>query len=78
MNIQLLKAADFNKKLREKDCPKDVTVQKICKIARDEKEVRVILDAIWREPLKAKEIIVETLEKNKEIYGFEKMLEEKP
>jgi hypothetical protein len=46
MNIQLLKASDFNSKLRERGVPKEVTVQKICRIARDEKEVREVLEAI--------------------------------
>jgi len=39
INIQLLKASDFNKKLHEHGCPKKLTVQKICEVAKDE-EVR--------------------------------------
>ena len=46
MNIQLLKASDFNKKLRERGCRK-ATVQKICKFAKNEDEVREILEMIW-------------------------------
>ena len=76
MNIQLLKAADFNQKLHEKGCPKKVTVQKICRIAKDEDEVREILDAIWKNPEKGEEILFKALEGNKDIYGFEKMMEE--
>jgi len=77
MEMQLLKAADFNQKLRERGCPGGVTVQKICKVARDEREVREILDGIWKRPEKAEGILTETMERNKDIYGFERMLEEK-
>ena len=77
MNIQLLKAADFNQKLRERGCPKEETVQKICKVARDEDDMRRILQDVWKNPEKSKYILAETVEKNKDVYGFEKMLEEK-
>jgi hypothetical protein len=77
MQMQLLKAADFNEKLREKGCPKGVTVQKVCKIAKNEEEVRELLDAIWKDPEKGEKILAEAVEKNKEIYQFEKMLEQK-
>jgi len=74
MNIQLLKASDFNKKLRERGCRK-ATVQRICRIARNEDEVREILEAIWRNPEKDAEILAETASRNKDLYEFERMLE---
>jgi hypothetical protein len=37
LNITLLKAADFNEKLHEHGCKRDLTIQKICNAARDEK-----------------------------------------
>jgi len=77
MQLQLLKAADFNEKLREKGCPKGVTVQKVCKIAKNEEEVRELLNAIWKEPEKGEEILAEARERNEEIYQFEKKLEQK-
>jgi hypothetical protein len=77
INIQLLKAADFNQKLHEKGCPKKVTVQKVCKIAKDEDDVREILDTLWKNPQRGEEILAEAMEKNKDVYGFERMLEEK-
>lgn len=46
MNIQVLKAADFSK--QERGCTKSVTVQKICRIAKEENEVCEILDDVWR------------------------------
>jgi DNA-binding MarR family transcriptional regulator len=76
MNIQLLKATDFNEKLHQKGCPAQVTVQRICKIAKDEREIRGILDAIWENPGKSEEILSKVAEKNEELYKFEKMLEE--
>ncbi|MFQ6074973.1 MAG: hypothetical protein ACE5Z5_02400 [Candidatus Bathyarchaeia archaeon] len=78
MNIQLLKATDFNEKLREKGVPKAVTVQKICRYARDEKEVREILEAVWENPAKSDDILRKTVLKNQEIYEFEKILELDP
>lgn len=75
MNIQLLKASDFNSKLHERGCPSKITVQKICKIAKDEKQVREILESIWENPRKSEQILETAIEKNKEIYEFEKMLE---
>jgi len=78
MNIQLLKAADFNEKLREREVQKAVTVQKVCRYARDENEVREILEAIWEEPAKSDEILRRTVLKNQEIYMFEKVLELDP
>ena len=74
MNIQLLKPSDFNKKLREHGVDKKVTVQKICKVCRDEKDVRVVLDVIWKKPLKAQEVLAETLNRNQGVFEFEKAL----
>jgi len=77
MNMQLLKGVDFNERLREKGCSAKVTVQKVCKTVRDEEEVRAVFDAIWKDPEKAEEVLGEVMERNKDVYGFEKMLEEK-
>jgi hypothetical protein len=75
INIQLLKAADFNEKLRERGLPKEVTVQSVCRVAKNEKEVRDVLTVIWETPEKSSEIIAKVIDKNKEVYEFEKMLE---
>jgi hypothetical protein len=75
-NIQLLKATDFNSKLHERGCSSKVSVQKVCKIAKDEKQVREILENIWNNPGKSEQILETTIEKNKEVYEFEKLLEE--
>jgi len=75
MNIQLLKAADFNEKLRERGVLKDVMVQRVCRIAKDEKEVREILEAIWENTAKSEEILNKVAEKKEAVYKFEKMLE---
>jgi len=74
INIQLLKAADFNEKLREKGIPKEITVQGVCKAAKDEKEVREMMQAIWESPQKSGEILGKVIETNKDVYDFEKML----
>lgn len=74
MNIELLKPSDFNKKLRERGVPKEVTVQKICRVCRDEKDVRAVLDEIWNKSLKAKEVLAETSTRNQKVFEFEKSL----
>ena len=75
MNLQLLKAADFNEKLRERGISKEVTVQRVCRIAKDEKEVREVLQAIWDSPGKSEDTLAKAIEKNTDVYDFEKMLE---
>ncbi|MGC8849250.1 MAG: hypothetical protein ACP5QI_02115 [Candidatus Bathyarchaeia archaeon] len=75
LNVHLLKASDFNSKLRERGCPSSVTVQRICRLARDEREVREALDAIWRSPDKAEEILAKIAARNLQLYEFERMLE---
>jgi hypothetical protein len=77
MNIQLLKASDFNSKLREHRVPKGVTVQKICRYARNEKEVRKIMDTIWNDPEHGKHVLDEVITMNNDVYEFEKMLEQR-
>lgn len=46
-NLQLVRAAEFNVKRRERGCPKGVTVQNVCRLVRDEDEVRRTLDYVW-------------------------------
>ena len=77
INIQLLKASDFNQKLRERGVPNKVTVQRICRFAKNEEEVRSVLEAVWKDAEKSDELLADIAEKNKEVYAFEKMLEEK-
>jgi len=57
-----------------------VTVQKVCRWARDEDEVRETLDAVCKKPETAVEILEELGRKNEDLYRFEEMLEsrEKP
>ncbi len=74
-NLQLVTAADFNGKLRERGCPKEATVQKVCRASRDEAQVRETLDAIWDKPAEASGAIVELTGKNQDLFRFEKMLE---
>jgi len=75
LNVHLLKASDFNAKLGERGCAPNVTVQRICRLARDEGEVRMALDAIWRSPDRAEDILAGIAARNQELYEFEKMLE---
>lgn len=70
-NLQLITAADFNKMLREKGCPKEATVQKICRAARDEAQVRETLDTFWEKPGEATEALGRLRRDNRDLYRFE-------
>jgi hypothetical protein len=75
INIQLFKASDFNTKLHERRCPSIVTVQKVCRIARDEKEVRQMLDTMWKDPANSQPVLREAEGRNGDLYQFERSLE---
>jgi len=75
MRLQLLRASDFNQKLREKNCPKTVTCQKICKRTKDEEEVRETLDRIWKQPDRSEETLSKLISNNEDLFTFEKRLE---
>jgi uncharacterized membrane-anchored protein YjiN (DUF445 family) len=76
MNIQLLKASDFNKKLKERGCMK-ATVQKICKYAKDENEVREILEAIWKEPEKVRRFCLRLFQRTRKFMSLKRSLKER-
>jgi hypothetical protein len=76
LNVNLLKAADFNEKLHEHGCDSKITVQGVCRLAKDEHEVRQTLEAIWQKTSNAEEILTALSIKNRSLYDFEKMLEE--
>jgi len=73
--LEIITAAKFNEKLREQGIPKKVTAQAVCRVARDEAQVREALDALWKEPERAKEVLSELRAENEDIYRFEEMLE---
>jgi DNA-binding Lrp family transcriptional regulator len=75
MNIQLLRAADFNVKLTERGCNKTVTVQRICRAARNENQVRELLSSVWENPVESEDILNKAIKGNEDVYGFEKILE---
>ena len=74
MGIELIKASDFNQQLQDKGVEKFVTVQKICRRARDEEDVRETITKIWNQPQKARFYLESLITKNKNIYEFEEQL----
>ena len=74
MNVKLLRPADFNERLREHGVEKIVTVQKICRCCRDEKQVRAVIDGIWHQPAKVQEVLSEALGSNQNVFEFERAL----
>ncbi|MCL2643619.1 MAG: hypothetical protein FWD52_08970 [Candidatus Bathyarchaeota archaeon] len=78
IKLELVSAADLNEKFRARGIPKEITVQEICRIAKDEKDVRDTLGLIWEKPASAKNITAQVIAKNRKVYEFEKALEEKP
>jgi hypothetical protein len=73
-NLQLLRASDFNQRLREKGIAKSITVQKICRTTRNEAEVRDVLTKVWERPSKARDVLTHIEEKNYDIYQLEELL----
>jgi hypothetical protein len=61
--------------LRDKGCPKEATVQKVCRAARDEAQVREALDAFWGKPSDATAALGALRRGNQDLYRFEEMLE---
>jgi hypothetical protein len=61
--------------LLEKGCTKAVSVQRICKVARDEREVHEILNAIWEHSNKTEEILEKVAKNNEDIDKLERMLD---
>jgi len=77
-NLQLITAADFNRMLRERGCPREATVQKICRAARDEAQVREALDELdefWERPVDATATLGRLRRDNEDLYRFEEKLE---
>lgn len=74
-SLQIVTSTEFNEKLRERGLPKNLTVQAVCRVARDENQVRRTLDVFWREPERAGEILGEIRDENEDLYKLEEMLE---
>jgi hypothetical protein len=74
MNIKLLRPADFNDKLRDRGVDKKATVQRICRVCKDERDVRLVLDKVWNKPLQAQESLTDASNGNQFIFEFEKAL----
>jgi len=74
MRIELIKASDFNKQLQDKGVEKYVTVQKICRSAKNEDEVRETLTKTWNQPKKARRYLSQLITENKELFKFEESL----
>jgi len=57
--------------------PKTATVQKICRTARDEAQVRETLGSFWDKPGEATEVLGRLRRDNMDLYRFEEKLEAK-
>ncbi|MBD3172978.1 hypothetical protein GF326_10950 [Candidatus Bathyarchaeota archaeon] len=53
-----------------------MTVQKVSRYARDEKQVRETLDQVWVNPEDSRDVLTRLSSENKELFEFEKMMEE--
>jgi len=47
---------------------------KICRVCRDEKDVRIALDEVWDQPKSVGKILTQTLNRNQNVFAFEKVL----
>ena len=73
--LQILTATDFNKKLRERGCDKQVSVQKVCKYSKNEDQVRQSLNEIWANPAEAPKVLADLSKTNEQLFEFEEMME---
>jgi hypothetical protein len=71
----LLRASDFNQKLREHGCGLEASVQRICRACRDEDEVRGLLEELWKIPSNGEKLLADAVEKNRDVYDFEAKLQ---
>jgi hypothetical protein len=76
LNLQLIHPSDLNKQLHERVSDMEITVQRICRITKDENEVRETLTEIWRNPKQARKLLEQLTERNKGLYELEKTMEE--
>ncbi len=51
---------------------KKVAVQKICRVSRNEKNVREALDEIWKNRSKASEILTNVIKRKNKVFEFER------
>lgn len=75
--LQLVTAADFNSRLQNHGVPKVVTAQKICRLSKNEAEVRESIDAVWKQPSGAELVLMELRTRNQDLFKFEERLEGK-
>jgi hypothetical protein len=73
-NIQLIRTADLNEKLRQRGCEASTTVQRICRVCQDEEEVRDVLDGMWLSPHDAVALLNEVALRNQTIFDLEQKL----
>ena len=76
LNLQLIHPSDLNKQLHERVGDTELTVQRICRITRDENEVRSTLTDIWANPKQAQKLLTQLAERNQGFYELEKTMEE--
>ena len=76
LNIEILKASDFNRRLIDRGVDKFVSVQKICRAAKNEEQVRSMFDVIWQKPSEARSTLSEAMQQNADVFAREKEMEE--
>jgi hypothetical protein len=73
-NIQLIRTADLNEKLRQRGCEKSLTVQHLCRVCKDENEVREVLDGVWESTKDATAFLNKVARRNQQIFDLEQKL----
>ena len=75
-NLQLIRIADLNEKLRQRGCVKSITVQRICRLCRDEEEVIDTLEHVWDNASDAENVLQRLAAKNASVFELEAKLKE--
>jgi hypothetical protein len=73
-NIQLIRTADLNEKLRQRGCEASVTVQRICRVCQDEEEVSDVLNRIWESSHDAMALVNKVALRNRTLFDLEQKL----
>jgi hypothetical protein len=73
-NIQLIRTADLNDKLRLRGCDNSLTVQHLCCVCKNEDEVREVLDGVWETPRDATALLNKVTRRNQRIFDLEQEL----
>lgn len=73
-NIHLIRTSELNEKLLQRGVDRQVTLQSICRLCKNEEEVEAVLGAIWESPKEGAALVNQVAARNSRIFELEKKL----